>query len=157
MLLHPRTNPRLRDGKGHTGCRQTVNTCSKPSLLFSFSQMAVGAEVGGRWRLRWFGPAFPLYEVGDPALSQRGGLCHMIPHCLRDTWTRRGRCQSAKLNAYFKSQSVGGGEGCYHSRRIWQELQTHGCRHFSVSLLEIFPTLESFHFPQISPARQISF
>lgn len=34
--------------------------------------------------------------------------------------------------------------------------QTHGCRHFSVSLLEIFLTLESFHSPQISPARKIS-
>lgn len=67
-----------------------MNTCSKAGLLLSLSQMAVGAEVGSwRWVCR-FGPTFPLNEVGDPALSQGGGLRHMVPHCLRDTWTQRG-------------------------------------------------------------------
>lgn len=75
-----------------------MNTCSKPGLLLSFSQMAVGAEVGvgSRWWVRRFGPTFPLYEVGNSALSQRGGLRHMVPHGLRDTWTQRGRRQSLK-------------------------------------------------------------
>lgn len=39
--------------------------------------------------------------------------------------------------------------------RTWQVLQTHGSRHFSSSLLGIFPTLESFHAPQNSPATSI--
>lgn len=70
-----------------------MNTCSKPGLLLPLSQMAVGAKMGmGSWRRAGrFGPPFPLNEVGDPALSQRGGLCHMVPHCLRDTWAKRER------------------------------------------------------------------
>lgn len=32
--------------------------------------------------------------------------------------------------------------------------QTHGCPHFSSSLPVIFPTLESFQSPQISPAKK---
>lgn len=73
-----------------------MNTCSKPGLLLSFSQMAVGAKVGvgGRRWVRRFGPTFPLNEVGDPALSQGGGLCYMVPHCLRDAWTNRERQRS---------------------------------------------------------------
>jgi len=82
-----------------------MNTCSKPGLLLSFSQMAVGAEVGGRRGAGGFGPTFPLNEVGDPALSQGGGLGHMVPHCLRDTWTQRGRVQSVNFElGVFKSQ-----------------------------------------------------
>lgn len=75
--IHPRA-------KGH-------GTCSEASLLLSLAQVAVGAEVGvgGRLRLAWFGPTFPLDEVGDPALGQGGGLCHMVPHCLRNTWANR--------------------------------------------------------------------
>lgn len=63
-----------------------MNTCSKPSLLLSFSQMAVGAKVGvgGRRLVGRFGPTFPLNEVGNSALSQGGGLCHMVSHGLRD-------------------------------------------------------------------------
>lgn len=63
-------------------------TCSEASLLLSLAQVAVGAEVGvgGRLRVAWFGPTFPLDEVGDPALGQGGGLCHMVPHCLRNAW-----------------------------------------------------------------------
>lgn len=73
-------------------CRAKVHgTCSEASFLLSLAQVAVGAEVGvGGWlRLAWFGPAFPLDEVGDPALGQGGGLCHMVPHCLRNTWAHR--------------------------------------------------------------------
>lgn len=68
-----------------------MNTCSKPSLLLSFGQVTVGAEVGmgGRRGVDRFGPTFPLNEVGDSALSQRGGLCHMVSHGLRDAWTKR--------------------------------------------------------------------
>lgn len=63
-----------------------MSTCSEPGLLLSFSQVAVGAEVGvSRRRVGRLGPTFPLDEVGDPALSQGGGLGHMVPHCLRDT------------------------------------------------------------------------
>lgn len=77
-----------------------MNTCSKASLLLSFSQMAVGAKmgVGSRRRGGRFGPTFPLNEVGDPALSQGGGLSHMVPHCLRDTWTKRERERGQSLN-----------------------------------------------------------
>lgn len=69
-----------------------MSTCSEPGLLLSFSQVAVGAEVGvNRRRVGRLGPTFPLDEVGDPALSQGGGLGHMVPHCLRDTWKHRER------------------------------------------------------------------
>lgn len=66
--------------------RRLKNTCSKPSLLLPFGQMAVGVElgVGARRRACGFGPTFPLDEVGDPTLSQRGGLRHVVPHSLRD-------------------------------------------------------------------------
>lgn len=66
-------------------------TCSEASLLLSLAQVAVGAEVGvgGRLRLTWFGPTFPLDEVGNPALGQGGGLCHMVSHCLGNTWANR--------------------------------------------------------------------
>lgn len=45
--------------------------------------------MGRRLRLAWFGPTFPLDEVGDPALGQGGGLGHMVSHCLRNTWANR--------------------------------------------------------------------
>lgn len=115
----------------------------------------------GSWRRAGrFGPPFPLNKVGDPALSQRGGLCHMVPHCLRDTWAKRERGGGARgqresdtkteLNVW-KSTKV----KSYHLMRTWQVLRTHGSRHFSSSLLGIFPTLESFHSPQNSPATSI--
>lgn len=67
-----------------------MNTCSKASLLLSFGQMAVGAKVGVSvgGRVGGFRPSFPLNEVGDPALSQGGGLCHMVPDCLRNACDR---------------------------------------------------------------------
>lgn len=70
-----------------------MSTCSKASLLLPFSQIAVGAElgVGGQRRSCRFRPTFPFDEVSDPALSQRGGLCHVVSHCLRDTWTGRDK------------------------------------------------------------------
>lgn len=56
--------------------------------------MAVRVElgVGARWRTCGFGPTFPLDEVGDPTLSQGGGLRHMVPNGLRDACvTERGQ------------------------------------------------------------------
>lgn len=76
-----------------------MKTCSKARLLLSLSQVAVGAEGGGRRRVGWFGPTFPLNEVGDPALSQGGGLGHMVPHGLRDTCTQSSRVQG--LNSFI--------------------------------------------------------
>lgn len=40
---------------------------------------------------------------------------------------------------------------------IWRALQIHGCQQFSWSLLEIFPTLESFLTLQISPVINMGF
>ena len=80
------------------------HTCSEPRLLLSLSQMAVGAEVGSWRRVRRFGPTFPLDEVGDPALSQGGGLRHMVLHRLRDTWTQRGGGQRSCNSKSFKTQ-----------------------------------------------------
>lgn len=139
-----------------------MNTCSKPGFLLSFSQMAVGVKVGlgSRWWVRRFGPTFPLNEVGNPALSQGGRLCHMVPHGLRDTWTEReveSEVVTQEIQDISSSKCKNKLKGYYHLRRIWQVLQTHGCRHSSSSLLEIFLTLESFQPPQISPARQIGF
>lgn len=47
--------------------------------------VSVGRRVG---RLR---PSFPLDEVGDPALSQGGGLRHVVSDGLRDTCGRERR------------------------------------------------------------------
>lgn len=98
---------------GHTGDQTRArvkghNTCSKASLLLSLSQMAVGAEVGvgGRRRVGRFGPTFPLNEVGDPALGQGGGLRYMVPHCLRDTWTKERTGQSAKLRFFMRKGKI---------------------------------------------------
>lgn len=75
-----------------------MNTCSKPSLLLPFGQTAVRVELGvsAWWRTCRLRPAFPLYEVGDPALGQGGGLRHMVPHRLRDAWIQR-RCKGRRL------------------------------------------------------------
>lgn len=72
---------------------RATNTCSKASLLLSFGQMAVGAKVGmsgGGW-VGGFRPSFPLDEVGNPALSQGCGLCHVVSDCLRNTCDRQRR------------------------------------------------------------------
>lgn len=59
--------------------------------------------VGGRRRVGRFGPTFPLDEVGDPALGQGGGLRYMVPHCLRDTWTKeRASGQSVKTEVFHE-------------------------------------------------------
>lgn len=84
-----------------------MNTCREASLLLSFGQMAVGAEVGVSvgGRVGGFRPSFPLDEVGDPALSQGGGLCHMVPDCLRNACDRqRKRRETCGNQAGFKSQ-----------------------------------------------------
>lgn len=61
-----------------------------------------------------------------------------------DIKTELDLCKSTKY--FFKS---------YHLMRTWQVPQTHGSRRFSLSLREIFPTSESFHSPQSSPATWI--
>lgn len=70
--------------------------------------MAVGAKVGvsvggggGGFR-----PSFPLDEVGDPALSQGGGLRHVVPDRLGNTWDGRGRGRggTSQHDAGFKNR-----------------------------------------------------
>lgn len=139
--------------------RRLKNTCSKPSLLLPFGQMAVRVElgVGARWRTCGFGPSFPLDEVGDPTLSQRGGLRHVVPHRLRDACVTE-RDRSDIWSHMFKNMKI---KKIYmylhHSRKIWRAPQIHGCPHFSWSLLEIFLTLESFQSLQNSPAKHVTF
>lgn len=85
-----------------------MNTCSKASLLLSFAQMAVGAKVGLSvgGRVGGFRPSFPLDEMGDPALSQGGGLCHVVPDCLRNTCDRqRKRRETSENEAGFRNQT----------------------------------------------------
>lgn len=97
LVSQNRIQSQITDGETvKLGNATKVNTCSKAGLLFSLSQVAVGVEVGSRWRLCRLGPTFPFYEMGDPALSQGGGLRHMVPHCLRDTWTQSDTCQASE-------------------------------------------------------------
>lgn len=147
MCQFNRTHPQA---KGH-------GTCSEASLLLSLAQVAVGAEVGmgGRLRLAWFGPTFPLDEVGDPALGQGGGLRHMVSHCLRNTWANR-RAEgewSGQLAFYMSKGASVKKQTLYHLETIWREQQTHEFRHSSWSPAEIFPISESFQSPLISPRK----
>lgn len=129
-----------------------MNTCSKASLFLSFGQMAVGAKVGVSvgGGVGGFRPSFPLDEVGDPALSQGGGLCHVVPDCLRNTCDRQSKRKEG-VRKGIRLRESDTRKVCYHLGRTWRAQQTHGCPHFSTSLPAIFPTLESFQSPQISP------
>lgn len=138
------------------GDARETNTCSKASLLLSFGQMAVGVKVGVGvgGRVGGFRPSFPLDEVGDPALGQGGGLRHVVSDCLRNTCDRqRKRRETSESEAAFKNP-IYAKFFFYRLGRTWPARQTPGCLHFSSSRPVIFPTLESFHSPQVSPVKK---